>query len=149
MDVLQYLKEWADEILPKVEAFNSSSCTESQQWHSIRQELQIRLEIDKDYLLPEITELTPQGSYLGSLALASLASLSASLANVDERINDGDALPQKELQILNQSMFDYCGVLTDKVMPLLRANMAASDREELYQVFQDVRSLPWPEVARA
>ena len=55
MDVLQYLKEWADDVLPMVEAFNSNPTKGSCKWQPIRQELCIRLEIEKEYFVKRIS----------------------------------------------------------------------------------------------
>ncbi|SME89546.1 hypothetical protein [Pseudobacteriovorax antillogorgiicola] len=143
MDVLQYLKTWNQEVIGLAgELLNASPDTREQKWTALKREILSRSALDKNYLLPEVLELSHQGSYLASLAQDSLDKLETMIRDIEligsSRI-DG---VEKAFAPLLAALTSYTELMAEKVMPLIRAKMSTSDREDLYELFQDVSGEP-------
>ena len=110
-------------------------------------ELQVHLVLEKDYLYPEIAGLFGGSEALvaGSLANATMIGkrLKSLMKMVSKTVAEQESYP-KRLSELHESVLSHLEQAEQALMPKMRLMIRTEDREDLGQVFIDVKAeLSW------
>lgn len=126
MDILVYLKE--TEVLTRKLGLLvlQDSIKDRLDLSALRE----RLAFDRDYLVPELVELSQRGRKMAKTLVGVLTLLDMQIVGASAGNSDTSKLPH--------SLALYGSLLCDQVMPLIRSTMSTQDREELYQLYLDV-----------
>ncbi len=144
MDVLQFIKTSHDQIREDLGLFLKSDGIKARRssFESLSGVIATLMVLERDYLYPELPGLFPEAELVvatglanGSLISKKLKFLEKSLAKaVKEQVGI-----EKKIEEFSDLLETHFSQQEQSLMHRLRQNMRTEDREELGQVFEDVR----------
>jgi len=144
VDVLQFIKTSHDHIREDLGRFLKSDGIKARRstFESLAGVITTQMVLERDYLYPELPGLFPEAQLVVSTGLANGSLISKKLKLLEKSL----AKAVKEQSGIERKIEEFSDLLENHfvqqeqvLMPRLRQCMRTEDREELGQVFEDVR----------
>lgn len=144
MDVLHFIKSYHDEVMQAVDAVIAADGLNDhrQQIDSLARLIQAYIELEKDYLYPEISDLFAGVDSLVRMGEANGAAILRRLKNLLKLLDkprEEQVGWDKRLIELREGLVEHFDNEEQVLMPKMRLMIRTEDREDLGQVFLDAR----------
>lgn len=156
MDVLHFLKSDHDAIRTGLDRLEKSDGVKVRRavLDELARRVQTHMVLERDYLYPEIAELFAGVEALVSIGLANMTQISRRLKVLVKLVSQPvaqQASYPKKLEELREAVLQHFEHEEQSLLPKLRYLIRTEDREDLGQVFLDVRDelMKAPEGAEA
>ena len=145
MDVLHFLKSHHDQVRAGFALLEAAEGVKARRTllEALARDVQVHVALEKDYLYPELADLFPGSDVLTDTGLASgvvigkrlktLVKLAAKTAAEQESFG-------KRLGELKEAVYKHFEQEEQQLMPKMRAHIRTEDREDLGQLFMDVKA---------
>ena len=143
MDVLQLIKEDHDNIRRLIAALDTAGKVARKTLaNSLSRDIQIHLHLEREYLYPEVSGLFPEGEVMVRLSLANHGEILKILKNVETAAGKSPSVQKNfatYLDSLKAKVEGHFKMEEDNFMPKIRHLISTEDREDLGQVFIEVK----------
>jgi hypothetical protein len=144
VDVLQFIKTSHDQIREDLGRFLKSDGIKARRstFESLSGVITTQLLLERDYLYPELPGLFPEAELVVSTGLANGSLISKKLKLLEKSLAKAvkeQAGIERKIEEFSQLLETHFNQQEQSLMPRLRQSMRTEDREELGQVFVDVR----------
>lgn len=144
MDVLALMKQDHDIVRSRLRAIREAKGVKNRRSAVLVCEasLKVQLGLEKDYLYPEITDLYPSSDHVIKIGLAAGVTIKRHLSQLVKLSAQPQAKQtgfEDKLEKLQEAVEKHLTEQQDLLMPRMRAAMRTEDREDLGQLFQEVR----------
>ena len=144
MDILQLIKEEHESIRKKIkvllgEQYNTDT---KHVFGDLSHDLRLHLKLESEYLYPEVSELFPEGKVLIRLSLSNHDEIIAQIDKLDEIYKNMNISPKNlhdMIEVLGEKVEAHYKLEEENFMPKIRQLINTQDREDLGQVFVDVK----------
>jgi hypothetical protein len=145
VDVLQFIKTSHDEIREDLGRFLKSDGIKARRssFESLSGVITTLMLLEKDYLYPELPGLFPEAELIVSTGLANGSLISKKLKLIEKSLAKAvkeQVGIEKKIEEFSELLETHFSQQEQSLMPRLRQTMRTDDREELGQVFEDVRN---------
>jgi hypothetical protein len=144
MDVLHFIKSYHDEVRQVLDSVESADGPKArrQRLDDLARLVQAYLDLEKDYLYPEIGDLFAGVDTLVRAGEANGAAIGRRMKNLvkllAKPVNEQEGW-EKRLAELRESLIEHFDSEEQVLMPKMRLMIRTEDREDLGQVFLDAR----------
>lgn len=144
MDILYSLKEDLDQLRQSSSQLVGAKNVTERRKHlkSLIQKANLRIQVDQEFLLPEIQGLFDQSETVSDVALAQQSTLKrklTSLANFAQKPGIKPEVFFQKSEEIKELTDKYCSYVFDPVMTSIRVHVPTVAREDLGEVYRDVK----------
>lgn len=139
MDALQYILNHHVRLQEQTESFLGGGEHSVEEWNRLKKSLNTKSIMDKNYLFPEVVELSSTARQMVVKSLALLENLDKLVKNADQAIRqEGRGAFLETAMSLKLALAVYLDFIQKQMLPLMRSKMPTYVREELSDVLDDV-----------
>ncbi len=139
MDVLQYIIDYQVRLKEQADSFLTDGGQKLEKWDQLKKTLYSKSKIDRDYLFPEVAELSNLANSTVKKSIALLAKVDDLLERADVVMQKGDQVSFLELVVsIKLALTVYFDFIQKEMLPIIRSKMPTYVREELSEVLDDM-----------